>query len=200
MVTLQLAQDPDADAFLAKDPLGVLTAMLLDQQIPMEKAFSGPYVLASRLGVDRLDAEQIAGYDPEKFVAVFSEVPAIHRFPKAMAERTQKLAQAVAEEYGGDAAAVWTGAKDGADLLKRVAALPGYGKQKAQILVALLGKQFDVTPKGWREAAGDYGVKGSTRSVADVVDAASLVKVRAFKKEMKAAAKAKDEKAKGAKA
>ncbi|MFL6116773.1 MAG: HhH-GPD-type base excision DNA repair protein [Catenulispora sp.] len=190
MVTLHLAQNPEADAFLAQDPLGVLTAMLLDQQIPMEKAFSGPYVLASRLGVKRLDAERIAGHDPEEFVALFSEPPAIHRFPKAMAERTQKLAQAVVDEYGGDASAVWTGAKDGADLLKRVSALPGYGKQKAQILVALLGKQFGVTPKGWRAAAGDYGAKGSTRSVADVVDEASLAKVRAFKKEMKAAAKA----------
>src|SRR4051794_38334456 len=190
MVTLHLAQDPDADAFLAQDPLGVLLGMLLDQQVPMEKAFSGPYVLATRLGVKRLDAEQIAGYDPEKFVALFSEPPAIHRFPKAMAERTQKLARAVVDEYGGDASAVWTGAKDGADLLKRVSALPGYGKQKAKILVALLGKQFGVTPKGWREAAGDYGAKGSTRSVADVVDEASLAKVRAFKKEMKAAAKA----------
>jgi len=189
-VTLHLAQNPEADAFLAQDPLGVLTAMLLDQQIPMEKAFSGPYVLASRLGVKRLDAEQIAGYDPEKFVALFSEPPAIHRFPKAMAERTQKLAQTVVDEYGGDASAVWTGAKNGADLLKRVSELPGYGKQKAQILVALLGKQFGVTPKGWRAAAGDYGTKGSTRSVADVVDEASLAKVRAFKKEMKAAAKA----------
>lgn len=189
-MTLHLAQNPEADAFLAQDPLGVLTAMLLDQQIPMEKAFSGPYVLASRLGVKRLDAEQIAGYDPEKFVALFSEPPAIHRFPKAMAERTQKLAQTVVDEYGGDASAVWTGAKNGADLLKRVSELPGYGKQKAQILVALLGKQFGVTPKGWRAAAGDYGTKGSTRSVADVVDEASLAKVRAFKKEMKAAAKA----------
>lgn len=189
-MTLHLAQNPEADAFLAQDPLGVLTAMLLDQQIPMEKAFSGPYVLASRLGVKRLDAEQIAGYDPEKFVALFSEPPAIHRFPKAMAERTQKLAQTVVDEYGGDASAVWTGAKNGADLLKRVSELPGYGKQKAQILVALLGKQFGVSPRGWRAAAGDYGTKGSTRSVADVVDEASLAKVRAFKKEMKAAAKA----------
>ena len=189
MVTLHLAQNPDADAFLAEDPLGVLVGMLLDQQVPMEKAFSGPYVLATRLGVKHLDAGQIANYDPEEFVALFSEVPAIHRFPKAMAERTQKLARAVVDQYDGDAAAVWTGAKDGADLFKRVSALPGYGKQKAQILVALLGKQFGVTPKGWREAAGDYGAKGSTRSVADVVDAASLAKVRSFKKEMKAAAK-----------
>jgi uncharacterized HhH-GPD family protein len=187
MVTLHLAQDPAADAFLAEDALGVLTAMLLDQQIPMEKAFSGPYVLATRLGVKKLDAEQIADYDPEKFIEVFSETPAIHRFPKAMAERTQKLARAVVDQYGGDASAVWTGAKDGADLLKRVSALPGYGKQKSQILVALLGKQFGVTPAGWREAAGDYGVQGSTRSVADVVDEASLVKVRTFKKEMRAA-------------
>ncbi|MBS2539815.1 Fe-S cluster assembly protein HesB [Catenulispora sp. NF23] len=192
MVTLHLAQDPAADAFLEKDSLGVLTGLLLDQQIPMEKAFAGPYVLATRLGVKKLDAGQIADYDPEKFVALFSEVPAIHRFPKSMAERTQKLARAVVEEYDGDASAVWTEAKDGADLLKRVSALPGYGKQKAQILVALLGKQLGVTPAGWREAAGDYGTKGSTRSVADVTDAASLVKVRAFKKEMKAAAKAKE--------
>jgi len=190
MVTLHLAQDPDADALLAKDPLAVLTGLLLDQQIPMEKAFSGPYVLATRLGMNRLDAEQIAGFDPDKFVAVFSETPAIHRFPKAMAERTQTLARTVLDEYGGDASAVWTGAKDGADLLKRVSALPGYGRQKAQILVALLGKQFGVTPDGWRQAAGDYGVEGSTRSVADVVDATSLARVRAFKKELKAAAKA----------
>lgn len=156
----------------------------------MEKAFTGPYVLAERMKTERLDAEAIAGADPESFVALFSEVPAIHRFPKAMAERTQKLAQAVVDDYAGDAATVWTGAKNGADLLKRVQALPGYGKQKAQILVALLGKQFGVQPRGWRAAAGDYGKAGSSMSVADVVDDASLLKVRAHKKEMKAAAKA----------
>jgi uncharacterized HhH-GPD family protein len=173
--------------------------MLLDQQVPMEKAFTGPYVLAERLGVERLDAGAIAEADPEAFVAVFAEVPAIHRFPKAMAERAQKLAQAVVEDYGNDAATVWTGAKNGADLLKRVQALPGYGKQKAQILVALLGKQFGVQPTGWRAAAGDYGKAGSSMSVADVVDAASLLKVRAHKKEMKAAAKeAKEAKEAGA--
>ena len=195
MTKLHLAQGEAANDFLAGDPLGLLVGMLLDQQVPMEKAFTGPYVLAERLGVEQLDAEALAGADPDEFVAVFSEVPAIHRFPKAMAERTQKLAQAVVEDYDGDAATVWTGAENGADLLKRVQALPGYGKQKAQILVALLGKQFDVQPRGWRAAAGDYGKAGSTMSVADVVDDASLQRVRAHKKEMKAAAKAAKESA-----
>jgi uncharacterized HhH-GPD family protein len=190
MTKLHLAQGEAANDFLAEDPLGVLVGMLLDQQVPMEKAFTGPYVLAERMQTERLDAEAIAGAEPEAFVALFSEVPAIHRFPKAMAERTQKLAQAVVDDYAGDAATVWTGAKNGADLLKRVQALPGYGKQKAQILVALLGKQFGVQPQGWRAAAGDYGKAGSSMSVADVVDDASLLKVRAHKKEMKAAAKA----------
>jgi uncharacterized HhH-GPD family protein len=106
-----------------------------------------------------------------------------------MAERTQKLARAIADEYDGDAARIWTEAKDGKDLLKRVSDLPGFGKQKAQIFVALLGKQFGVRPEGWREAAGSYGEDGSTRSVADIVDKASLTKVREFKKQMKAAAK-----------
>ena len=190
MTKLHLAQGEAANDFLAGDPLGLLVGMLLDQQVPMEKAFTGPYVLAERLGVEHLDAEALANADPDEFVAVFSEVPAIHRFPKAMAERTQKLAQAIVDDYDGDAATVWTGAKNGADLVKRVQALPGYGKQKAQILVALLGKQFGVQPDGWRAAAGDYGKAGSLMSVADVVDDASLLKVRAHKKEMKAAAKA----------
>lgn len=199
MTKLHLAQGDPANDFLAEDSFGLLLGMLLDQQVPMEKAFTGPYVLAERLGVERLDAEAIAETDPEAFVAVFAEVPAIHRFPKAMAERAQKLARAVADDYGNDAATVWTGAKNGADLLKRVQALPGYGKQKAQILVALLGKQFGVQPAGWRAAAGDYGKAGSSMSVADVVDAASLLKVRAHKKEMKAAAKeAKEAKEAGA--
>jgi uncharacterized HhH-GPD family protein len=195
MTKLHLAQGEAANDFLAGDPLGLLIGMLLDQQVPIEKAFTGPYVLAERLGVERLDAEALASADPDEFVAVFSEVPAIHRYPKAMAERTQKLARAVVEDYGGDAATVWTGAKNGADLFKRVQALPGYGKQKAQILVALLGKQFDVQPQGWRAAAGDYGKAGSTLSAADIVDDASLLRVRAHKKELKAAAKAAKESA-----
>jgi uncharacterized HhH-GPD family protein len=191
MARLWLAQDEAADELLDRDPLALLTGMLLDQQIPLEKAFKGPQVLAERMGgVDRLDAAVIAGYDPEAFAKLFATVPAIHRFPGSMAERTQKLANAIAQEYDGDAAKVWTEAKDAKDLFKRLSALPGFGKQKAQIFVALLGKQFDVQPTGWREVAGDYGKQGSLRSVADIVDQASLTKVRDFKKAMKAAAKA----------
>jgi uncharacterized HhH-GPD family protein len=193
MATLHLASDEAANEFLASDPLGLLLGMLLDQQIPMEKAFTGPHVLAERLGVDHLDAAQLAAMEPEAFAAIFAEPPAIHRFPKAMAERTQKLAHAIATDYAGDAASVWTAAKNGADLVKRIGALPGYGRQKAQILTALLGKQFGVQPAGWRAAAGDYGKAGSFRSIADVVDDASLTKVREHKKAVKAAAKAAQE-------
>jgi len=190
MSKLFLAQDPAADDLLATDPLALLIGMLLDQQQPLEKAFKGPFILAGRLGVQRLDAAAIAGYEPEAFAKMFATVPAIHRFPGSMAERTQKLCQAVADDYDGDAARIWTGAADGKALFDRLAALPGYGKQKAQILIALLGKQFDVTPSGWRQAAGAYGEEGSFRSAADIVDAASLTKVRESKKQAKAALKA----------
>ncbi len=190
MSRLYLAQVPAADELLAADPLALIIGMLLDQQIPLEKAFFGPYVLASRLGVERLDADVIASYEPEAFRQLFSTVPAIHRFPGSMADRTQKLCQSIVVGYGGDASLIWTGATDGKDLVKRLGELPGFGKQKAQIFTALLAKQFDVAPTGWREAAGAYGEEGSLRSVADIVDAASLTKVREYKKQMKAAAKA----------
>lgn len=189
-MTLWLAQEPDADALLQNDPLALLLGMMLDQQIPLEKAFVGPYRLAERLGVNRLDAIAIAEHDPADLVAIFTTPPAIHRFPGSMAERAQKLCRAVADTYDGDAAKVWTGASDGKDLVKRIGQLPGFGAQKAQIFAALLGKQLGVQPKGWREAAGTYGEKGSMRSVADITDAASLDKVRDYKKQMKAAAKA----------
>jgi len=191
MARLWLAQEPPADEMLERDPLALLTAMLLDQQVPLEKAFVGPYRLAERLGgVDRLDASAIADHNPEDFAKIFSTPPAIHRFPGAMAERTQKLCRAITNDYAGDAAAVWTGAQDGKGLLKRLGALPGFGAQKAQIFTALLGKQFNLQLPGWREAAGPYGEEGSFRSVADVVDAQSLGRVREFKKAVKAEAKA----------
>ena len=189
MARLWLAQDEAADELLDRDPLALLIGMLLDQQIPLEKAFKGPQVLAERMGVDRLDAAAIAAHDPESFAKLFATVPAIHRFPGSMAERTQKLAHAIAGEYDGEAERVWTEAKDAKDLFKRLSGLPGFGKQKAQIFIALLGKQFDIQLKGWREVAGDYGKKGSLRSVADIVDQESLLKVRDFKKQMKAAAR-----------
>ncbi|MGN6605859.1 MAG: HhH-GPD-type base excision DNA repair protein [Jatrophihabitans sp.] len=185
-----LATTDAANALLEKDPLALLIGMLLDQQIPMEKAFTSPAVLAERMG-GSLDARAIADADPEEFEQLFRTPPALHRFPAAMAKRVQELGRLLVERFDGDAAAVWAGARDGQELLGRVASLPGFGEQKAKIFVALLGKQFGVRPKGWREAAGDYGVDGSTRSVADVVDPASLKAVRAYKQQVKAAAKAK---------
>ena len=190
MAKLQLVQDPAADALLESNPLALLIGMLLDQQIPMEVAFAGPKKLADRLG--GLDARQIAEYDPEKFIELCSERPAVHRFPVSMGKRVQDLARALVDEYDADAAAIWTaGDPDGTEVLRRMKALPGFGDQKARIFVALLGKQYGVTPEGWREAAGDYGKAGVHMSVADVVDDGSLDKVRSYKKQMKAAAKAK---------
>jgi uncharacterized HhH-GPD family protein len=187
---LYLAAQADADELLAKDPLALLIGMLLDQQIPLEKAFAGPYVLKERLG-GQLDAAQIAGYEPEAFAALCSVPPAIHRFPRAMAARVQTLCKIVIDDYAGDAGAVWETAKDGQDLLKRLAALPGFGKQKAQIFLALLGKQRGVAVKGWRAAAGEFGKAGSYKSIADIVDPDSRSRVREYKQAMKAAAKAK---------
>ncbi len=184
MPKVQLTQDPAADALLGSDPLALLIGMLLDQQVPMETAFAGPKKIADRMG--RLDARDIADYDPEKFAALCSERPAIHRFPGSMAKRIQQLAQIIVDRYEGDAAALWTaGDPDGPELLRRLKELPGFGDQKAQIFLALLGKQYRVTPTGWRAAAAQYGNAGSHMSVADIVDARSLEQVRAFKKHQK---------------
>jgi len=189
-VKLCLAQDLEADALLESSPFALLVGMLLDQQIPMEVAFAGPKKLAERLG--RLDAEAIAHHDPEKFAALCAETPAVHRFPGSMAKRVQDLARVVVDDYDGDAAAIWQRDNpDGREVLLRLKRLPGFGDQKARIFLALLGKQYGLTAKGWREAAGDYGKTGTHISVADVRDKASLDKVRSYKKQMKAAAKAK---------
>lgn len=156
----------------------------------MERAFAAPYLLAQRLGVDRLDAAAIADHDPEALADLFANPTALHRFPGSMAARTQRLCRYLADEYGGDAAAVWTGARDGADLVARLRGLPGFGPQKAQIFTALLGKQLGVRPEGWRAAAGAYADDDVFRSVADITDDVSLLKVREYKKQAKAAAKA----------
>jgi uncharacterized HhH-GPD family protein len=192
-VTLHLAQDPEADALLGRSPLAALVGMLLDQQVPMEWAFKGPRTIADRLGAGGagdLDAHEIAAMNPEDFAALLSGKPAVHRYPGSMAKRIQQLCQYLAEHYDGDAEAVWRDVPTGAELLKRLEALPGFGKQKAQIFLALLGKQLGVTPQGWREAAGAYGEPKAYRSVADITGPESLAKVRAHKQEMKAAAKA----------
>jgi uncharacterized HhH-GPD family protein len=186
---MHLAYTPEANAFLADEPFALLIGMLLDQQIPMEKAFTSPYELRQRLGHE-LDVREIAGYDPAAFEELFRTPPALHRFPAAMAKRVQALAAVLVERFDADPASVWARAADGADLVRRVGQLPGFGEQKARIFAALLGKQFGVQPPGWREAAGDYGGDGAFRSVADVVDDDSLARVRTFKQQAKAAAKA----------
>ncbi len=189
MSKLQLVQEPSADALLESNPFALLVGMLLDQQIPMEVAFAGPKKLEDRMG--GLDAREIADYDPDKFAELFAQTPAVHRFPGSMAKRVQALSQVIVDEYDGNAAALWTtGDPDGKEVLRRLKALPGFGEQKAKIFLALLGKQYGVTPDGWRTAAGDYGKQGTHMSVADVVDKGSLDQVRAYKKQMKAAAKA----------
>ncbi|WBB72132.1 Fe-S cluster assembly protein HesB [Micromonospora sp. WMMD1128] len=189
VMTLSLPIDPAANDFLHRNTLALLLGMVLDQQVPMEKAFSSPYVLAQRLGHEP-DARELAGYDPEALVELFAGPPALHRFPKAMAARTQEVCRALVERYDGDPARLWSDVTDGRELLRRVAELPGFGRQKAQIFVALLGKRFGVTPAGWREAAGDYGDAEAYRSVADVTDPESLRRVREFKQRAKAEAKA----------
>lgn len=188
-LTLNLVGDPEADALLASDPLALLIGMLLDQQVPMETAFAGPKKLDDRLG--GLDVHKIAEMNPDDFIAVCAQPPAVHRFPKSMGERIQSLCAYIVEHYDGDTAAIWTsGDPDGKEVLKRLKALPGYGDQKARIFLALLGKQIGVQPTGWREAAGSYGDDGSRRSIADVVDRQTLLEVREFKQAAKAAAKA----------
>lgn len=186
--TLQLAQHPEADALLSANPLALLVAMLLDQQIPMERAFLGPYVLAERLG-GRLDVAEIAARHPAEFSALAAGPPAIHRFPGSMATRIQALCREIVGSYGGQAEAVWQQATDGADLQRRLVALPGFGVQKAQIFAALLGKQLGVQPPGWRKAAAPYTAEGVFLSVADVTDAESIERVRAYKQTQKRAAK-----------
>ena len=188
-MTLSLPIDPQANELLGRSPLALLLGMVLDQQVPMEKAFSSPYVLAQRLGHEP-DAAELAGYDPEALVEVFARPPALHRFPKAMAARVQEVCRVLVERYDGDPARLWSDVTDGRELLRRVGELPGFGRQKAQIFVALLGKRFGVTPDGWREAAGDYGDADAHRSVAEVTDPESLRRVREFKQRMKAEAKA----------
>jgi len=184
--TLWLTGDADADQLLAEDPLALLTGMLLDQQIPMERAFAGPKALRERLG--GFDAHRIAEVDPDKFAAVCAEPPAVHRFPGSMAKRIQALCQHLVEHYDGRAELLWADGS-GKEVLKRLKALPGFGDQKARIFLALLGKQWGVQPEGWREAAGAYGQPEVRMSIADVVDRQTLQEVREWKKQQKAAAK-----------
>lgn len=184
---LHLANDPDADRVLDEHPFAVVLGMMLDQQYPMEHAFRGGWKVLQRFG--SLDPGAIAGADPEQFKELCSTPPAIHRYPGSMAARTQELATLVETKYDGDVTRLWTEASSGRELFTRVNELPGFGKQKSQIFVALLAKRLDVQPDGWQAVAGDYALEGY-RSVADVTDADTLAKVREYKQQKKAAAKA----------
>ena len=184
-MAIHITGDEHADQVLDENPFALLTGMLLDQQFPMERAFAGPAKILDRFG--SIDAAQVAAADPEQFASLCSEPPAVHRFPGSMAERVLSVARIVVEVHDGHAERIWTEAADAKDLLKRITNLPGFGKQKAQIFIALLAKQRGVRPEGWEGVVGDYSLEGY-RSVADLVDEASLQKVRAFKQEKKAKA------------
>jgi uncharacterized HhH-GPD family protein len=193
-VKLPLTGDEDADRLLEEEPLALLLGMLLDQQVPMEKAFHSPYELKARLG-GTLDAAAIAAMDPDELRAIFAERPALHRFPGSMADRTGDLSRALVEHYDGRAEEVWQRAADGDQLLANLKALPGFGDQKAKIFIALLGKRMGVQPPGWDRAAGLYAEMGNY-SVADVDGPESLARVREYKRAAKAEAKAKSKAAK----
>jgi uncharacterized HhH-GPD family protein len=186
---LHLSQDQAADQLLSEDPLALLIGMVLDQQVPLEWAFSAPLLLKQRLG-GSLDVSKLAGMDPAAVARVFSDRPALHRFPAANAARVQDLCRLIVDDYDGKPADIWQTASSGEELFRRIRALPGFGDQKARIFVGLLGKQLDVRPSGWREAAGKYGEPGTFMSVADITDQASLARVRAYKQQVKAARKA----------
>jgi uncharacterized HhH-GPD family protein len=188
-MAIKLPIDDVANEYLTRSPLALLIGMTLDQQIPLEKAFTSPWVLGQRLGHEPT-AQELAEFEPEALIEIFATPPALHRFPKAMAVRVQEVCRMIVDRYDGDPAGIWADVADGKELLQRILGVPGFGKQKAQIFVALLGKQYGVQPDGWREAAGGYGDEGSYRSVADIVDGDSLTRVREFKKAMKAEAKA----------
>jgi uncharacterized HhH-GPD family protein len=189
-VTLPITGDADADQLLVRDPLALLIGMLLDQQVPMEWAFRGPATLRARLG--HLDATRIAAMDPDALEAVFREKPALHRYPGSMARRTHALCVHVVEHYEGDAARIWKGSKDPAQVFANIRALPGYGEEKAKIFLAILGKRLQVAPKGWEEYAVPFS-DAQPRSVANIDSREAFTEVRAWKQAMKAKGKSKQE-------
>jgi uncharacterized HhH-GPD family protein len=185
---LWLTGNPEADRLLSEDDNALLLAMVLDQQVPMEKAFSGPLVIAQRMG-GSLDVAKIAAMSEDEFVELCSQRPAIHRFPAAMAKRIHQVCRVLADDYDGQATNVWKDARSGEEVKANLARLPGFGPDKAAIFTAVLGKLRGITPEGWQDAAGYYGEPGTFRSVADIVDNDSLQKVRETKKSVKAAKK-----------
>jgi len=179
---LHFTESPEANRLLASDGLAVLIGMLLDQQFPMERAFYGPQLLRERLGED-LDAERIANWDPDELAEVFRGPPAIHQYWSAMAKRAQALCQVLVDDYEGRAENLWETADTGAELLKRLKALPGFGEAKSRIFVGLLGKRLGVRPDGWEEKAADWP------SIADVKTFDDVAVLREQKRAMKEARK-----------
>jgi uncharacterized HhH-GPD family protein len=188
--TLPITGDERADRLLVEDPLALLLGMLLDQQVPMEWAFTGPWTLAQRLG--HLDARRITAMSVEEFVEVCRQKPAIHRFPKSMGERVHAACEHVVEHYDGDASAIWTGAPDADTVYRRLRDVPGYGEEKSKIFIAILAKRFGIRPDGWEGVAGPFA-DDKPRSVADVSSEEALLEVRRWKKAQKAAKKTKQQ-------
>ncbi len=184
---LHFTGNDEADALIAEEPLALLIGFVLDQQVPVQKAFSGPLELKRRIG--SLDASEIAGTDPGELDRIFREKPALHRYPGTMAERTQDLASAIVSDYEGDAARVWTEAESGADLQERLLALPGIGPMKARSLIAILTKRFGVRPPGWEDVTPTHPTLGDVDSVEALE--AYQAKKRAYKASLRAARAAK---------
>lgn len=179
---LHFTGDEVADRYLAREPLALLIGMLLDQQVPMEWAFRSPSALRERLGGD-LDARVIAATDPDDLVDVFSEKPALHRYPGSMAKRVHALCEYLVEEYDGSAERLWIDAASGADLSRRLRALPGFGEEKAKVFVAVLGKRLGIRPDGWEDYAADWP------TVADADAPGAIERVREAKAAWKAGRK-----------
>ena len=177
--SLPFTESDEANRLLATDGLALLIGMLLDQQFPMERAFYGPQLLKDRLGED-LDSRRIAEWDPEELESVFKGPPAIHRYPGSMAGRTQELCRVIVSDYGARAENLWETAADGAELLRRLQALPGFGVAKSRIFVGVLGKRLGVRPNGWEEKAADWP------SIADVASFEDVTTLREQKRAMKA--------------
>jgi uncharacterized HhH-GPD family protein len=191
-VTLYLTPDPVANQLLVEDPFALIVGMLLDQQIPMERAFGAPKLLDERLrdrGHHGLTPATVAQLPEEELAELFAAKPALHRFPRAMAAKVQALARTIEHSYGGDTAALWRTAATGEELVARLRALDGFGADKAKIFAALIAKRLGVRPPGWEGATAPFGQPGTYMSVADSVDPEALERVRAHKAQMKQASK-----------
>ena len=176
--SLPFTGDDTADRLLVADPLALLIGFELDQQVTVQKAFSGPAELQRRIG--HLDAARIAAMDPTELIEVFRKPPALHRFPASMAGKVQDLARAIADQYGNDASRVWSEATSGKDLEARLLGLPGFGPMKARTVLAIVVKRFGVKPPGWE------AVLPTHPTLADVDSPESLAAYQAGKRAKKA--------------